>query len=166
MDVWEDGTWSDIRAMTRDYLQGRRDTTHDMYLPPDPAHIASDGPALLELNELGVVTTSGQHQIAHTQRAYVVGMFVVPQGIERDGMGSLSPSQTRERGGGSVLNSTDDVRRHVVPDSLTRATRIVRSCTLSRITRLTRSNAWCHRGTCSFLSPRGNGDGMWRRPPS
>ena len=82
MDVWEDGTWSDIRAMTRDYLQGRRDTTHDMYGPPDPAHIASDGPALLELNELGVVTTSGQHQIPHTQKAYVVGMFVVPQGIE------------------------------------------------------------------------------------
>ena len=75
MDVWEDGTWSDIRAMTRDYLQGRRDTTHEMYGPPDPAHIASDGPALLELNELGVVTTDGQHQIAHTQRAYVDGMF-------------------------------------------------------------------------------------------
>jgi len=76
------GTWSDIRSMTRDYILGRRDTTQDMHGPPDPAHIASDGPALLELNELGVLTTDGQHQIAHKQKAYIDGMFIVPQGIE------------------------------------------------------------------------------------
>ena len=64
------------------------DTVYQPYGPAYDAGVLERPPPravearAIDQDELGVVTTDGQHQIAHTQRAYVDGMFVVPQGIE------------------------------------------------------------------------------------